>query len=50
MKLLGDVGNVESCFGLLRDRVVQVQVRFMVCAKRSIVSEIILDALDDTPR
>jgi hypothetical protein len=50
MDLLGDIGHVESCFNPFRDSGtvnpfgdsgVLVQVTCMVCAKRTIVTEII---------
>jgi hypothetical protein len=44
MELLGDMGLVESHFGLFGDSVSVGQDRFMVCAKHIIGSEIILDA------
>ena len=44
MELLGDVGHVESCFGLFGDGVSVGQDRCMVCTKRTIGLEIILDA------
>jgi hypothetical protein len=50
MELLGDVGHVESRFGQFGDSVVTVQDRSTVCTKRTIAAEIILDALDGTPR
>jgi hypothetical protein len=50
MELLDDVGHVESRFGPFGDRLVLVQDRCMVCVKRTIGSEIILDAPDGTPR
>ena len=50
MELLGDVGHVESCFGLLGDSVVSVQDRCTVCAEHTIGLEIVLDAPDGTPR
>ena len=51
MELLGDMGHVESCFNLFKDSVsVSVQDWCMVCAKRPIASEIVLDASDGTPR
>jgi hypothetical protein len=50
MELLGDVGHVESHFGLVGDGVCSAQDRSTACAKRTIGSEIILDALDGTPR
>jgi hypothetical protein len=46
MDLLGDMGHVESCFSPFVD---SVSVG-AVCAKRTIGSEIISDALDGTPR
>jgi hypothetical protein len=49
MELLGDMGPVESCFGPFREGVVSVQDRCMVCAKRTIGSEIVLDATEGTP-
>ena len=51
IELLGDMGHVESCFGPFGGYVsVSVLDRCMVCAKRTIGSEIILDAPDGTPR
>ena len=50
MELLGDVGHVESHFGLFGDGVSVGQDRCTVCDKRSIGSEIILDAPGGTPR
>ena len=50
MELLGDVSHVESHFFPLGDMLVSVQDRCTVCAKRTIGSEIILDAIDGTPR
>jgi hypothetical protein len=50
MELLGDVGHVESHFFLFGDSVSVVQDRCMVCARHTIGSEIILDALDVTTR
>ena len=43
MVLLRDKARVEANFGLFRDRC-------MVCAEHTIGSEIILEALDGTPR
>ena len=48
-ELLGDVGHVESHSVCLEMVLVLVQDRSMVCAKRTIGSDIILDALDGTP-
>jgi hypothetical protein len=50
MELQGDVGHVESCFGPFGDILVSVQDRCTVCTKRTVGSEIILDAPDSTPR
>jgi hypothetical protein len=50
MELLGDMGHVEYRFDLSRDSVSAVQDRCMVCAKHTIGSEIVFDALDGTPR
>ena len=50
MELLGDVGHVESCFGRLETVLVSAQDRCTVCAKRTICSEIVLDAPNGTPR
>ena len=49
MELLGDGGLIESCFGLLGDNVGVGPSRCTVCAKRTIGSEIISDALDGIP-
>ena len=46
MELLGDVGHVESHFFYL----VSVQDKCMVGARRTISSEIVLDALDGTTK
>ena len=50
MVLLGDVGHVESRSVLLEMVLLSVQDQCTVCAKRTIGSEIVLDALDGTPR
>ena len=50
MELLGDVGHVKSRFSSFGDGVVPVQDRCTVCAKRTIGSEIVLDAPDGTTR
>ena len=50
MELLGDVGHVESRSVRLEMVLVLVQDRCPVCAERTIGSEIVLDALDGTPR
>jgi hypothetical protein len=50
MKLLGDLGHVESRFGLFADSA-NLDARLVhVCAERAIGSEIILDAADETRR
>jgi hypothetical protein len=50
MKLLGDVGHVESLLVCLEKVLVLVQDKCTVCAKHTIRSEIILDAPNNTPR
>ena len=50
IELLGDVGHVESRWVCLEMVLVLVQDRGMVCAERTIGSEIILDTPDETPR
>ena len=50
MELLGDVGHVESRLVRVEMVLVLVQDRCTVCAKRTIGSEIVLDASDGTPR
>jgi len=50
MELLGDVGHVESRSVHLEMLLVLVQDRCTVCAKRTIGSDIVLDAPDGTPR
>ena len=50
MELLGDVGHVEARSVRLEMVLVLVQDRCTVCAKRSIGSDIVLDAPDGTPR
>jgi hypothetical protein len=50
MKLLGDVGHLESRFSPFRDGVSVGARSCMVCARRTIGSEIILDTPDGTPR
>ena len=50
MELLGDVGKVETCFALFRDGV-SVGARSVQGLRQTYHgSEIILDALDGTPR
>jgi hypothetical protein len=41
---------VETHFGPFRDILISTQDRFMICAERTIGSEIILDALECTAR
>ena len=50
MELLGDVGHVECHLFRLETMLVSVQDRSMVCARRTIGSEIVLDAPDGTTR
>jgi hypothetical protein len=50
MELLGDVGHRESRFGPFRIVLVLVQDSCTVCAMRTIGLEIVLDAVDSTPR
>ena len=50
MELLGDVVHVESRLVHLEKVLVLVQDRCMVCAQPTIGSDILLDALDGTPR
>ena len=50
MELLADVGHVESRSVRLEMVLVLVQDRCMVCARRTIGSDIIKGAPDDTPR
>ena len=50
MELLGDVGHVEPRLVHLEMVLVLVQYRWTVCAKRTIGSDIVLDAPDGTLR
>ena len=50
MELLGDVGHVESRSVRLEMVLVLVKDRCTVCTKRTIGSDIILDAPDGTAR
>ena len=50
MELLGDVGHVESLFVLFVVVLASVQDRCMVCTRRTVGSEIVLDATDGTTR
>ena len=50
MELLGDVGHVESHSVCLEMVFVLMQDRCTVCAKRTVGSDIVLDAPDGTPR
>ena len=49
MELLGDVGHVESCLVRLERVLVLMEDRCMDCAKRTIGSDIVLDAPYGTP-
>ena len=50
MVLLGDEGQLASCFGPFGEVVILTQDRCTVSGERTIGSEIILDAPDGTPR
>ena len=50
MVLVGDEAQAEACFGPFEVVLILTQDRCMVCAKRSVGSEIVLDAPDGTPR
>jgi hypothetical protein len=50
MEVLVDMGHVESHLFLFGDSIVSVQGRCMVCARRTIGLEIILDARNGTTR
>ena len=51
MELLGDVGYVEYLISVnLEIVLILTQHRCPVCAERTIVSEIVLDALDGTAK
>ena len=50
MVLLGGEAQLEARFGLFDDSVILMEDRCMVCADRTIGSEIVLDAPDGTPR
>jgi hypothetical protein len=50
MELVSYVGRVESCFIRLERLLVLVQDSCTVCTKHTIGKQIILDALDGTPR
>ena len=47
---IGDEAQVEACFGLSNIVLILMQDRCTVCDERTIGSEIILDAPDETPR
>jgi hypothetical protein len=49
-ELIGDVAQVDARFGPFGDSLILTQDRCTVCAKRTIGSEIILDAPNGTPR
>ena len=50
MELLGDVGHVESRSVRLEMVLLLVQDRCIVCAQRTVGSDIVSDAPDETPR
>jgi hypothetical protein len=51
MVVLGDEAQMEACFGSFGDCAnLDSGDRCTVCAERTVSSEIILDALDGTPR
>jgi len=50
MELLGDVGHVESRSVRLEMELVLMEDRCTVCAKRTIGSDIVLEAHDGTSR
>jgi hypothetical protein len=50
IELLGDVGQVEVCFGLLGDVLTLAQDRSTVCAKCTMGMEFFLVAPDGPPR
>jgi hypothetical protein len=50
MELLGDVGQVEACFGMFGDSVNLAQDRCIVWDEHTISLEIILGTPDGTPR
>ena len=50
MEVLGDVGHVESRSVCLEMVSVLMKDRCTVCAKRTIGSDMVLDAHDGTPR
>ena len=50
IELLGDVGHGEFCSVRLEMALVLVQDRCTICVKRTIGSDIVLDAPDGTPR
>jgi hypothetical protein len=50
MLLLGDEAQVETRFGSLDILLILMQDRCTVCTEHTMGSEIVLDALDGTPR
>jgi hypothetical protein len=50
MDLLGEIGHVESRFNPFGDSGTISEDRCTVCTRRTIGIEIVLDALDGTPR
>jgi hypothetical protein len=49
MEVLSDMDHVESRFGPFGDVLGSMQDSYMVCAKHTIGSEIVLDTPDGTP-
>jgi hypothetical protein len=50
MELVSEVGHVESYFNMFGDSLVLMQDRCKVCTEHTNGIEIVLDALDGTPR
>jgi hypothetical protein len=50
MVLLGDEAQVDACFRLFRQGLILTQDRCTVCTERTIGSEIILNAPDESSR
>jgi hypothetical protein len=50
MVLLGELGHVESHFGRFGDSAGVGSRQVQVCAKHTVGLEIVMDALDSTPR
>jgi hypothetical protein len=49
MELIGDLGQVEACFGPLETVLISVQDRCIVWDERTIGSKIVLGTLDGAP-